>query len=59
MKWIEYAKQKPEDGRFLVSIRHEYPCFYWVGVWKQDDSSEPEDEPEYYIYLPELPKEKQ
>lgn len=55
-EWINFKDQKPSDNEYIAEIRHRYPAFCWIGKYKQINCEE-EDEPDYWLRLPEPPKE--
>ena len=56
VKWHKFKDLKPANGDYIAMVRKRYPAFYWIGFY-DDKPCEEEDEPDYWLKLPELPKE--
>lgn len=54
-KWISVKDRPINDGECVGMIRRRYPAFYWIG--KYETPLDETDEPDYYILLPEPPKD--
>lgn len=56
MEWIKCSERSPDPGMFIAGFRKSWPAFYWIGT-VTDETKEQEDMIEYWIELPEFPKE--
>lgn len=57
MEWIKFDEQQPKKGEFIAAIRLKLPSFYWIGKYSPNNYNT--DEFEYWLPMPELPKEKE
>lgn len=50
--WIEFKKQPPAIGDFIVAYREPFPTFYWMGTYK----GVPNEQDEMFTHWLSLPR---
>lgn len=59
MEWINVKDKEPGPLQFILAFRSPYPSYYWMGFYAGIGCREEEEMFDWWMELPEPPKEKE